>query len=319
MFFDGPVRHVVLDGKNPHLYIFSMALTPVDKLKCAFELAKLGSQVNPGILVTRIDRQKRIQEKFRKLFMEGPSTIVLDTDRNSLQWRILNYLKKKHWIDRPADLLNASLASAKVASENQFRQAFLGGSGKANALDKSRSKFEEYEQWLCYQAAIKGQIPPPFTIDDFTALVGRAYQKGVGKDLIGFLCGLHFNHKRRIKELKKRDAEVWAEGQAEPEDFHPGILIMSLMWVFPPMPFWLFPSRAIADVIREVSEDIAAQKPETIDRAIKDAGLVRIPKGVSGKFFSVSADKKGKALLAEIEAQTKFDISTCFGGRRRDK
>jgi len=191
--FEGQVRHVVLDGKNPHLYIFSMALTPVDKLKCAFALARPGSQVNPGILETHIDRQKRIQErnqaKFRKLFMEGSSTIALETDRTSLQGRILNYLKKKDWIDCPTDLLNASLASAKVADENQFRQAFLGGSGKANALDISRSKFEEYEQWLCYQAAIKGQIPPPFTIDDFTALVGRAYQKGVGKDLIAMPFG----------------------------------------------------------------------------------------------------------------------------------
>jgi hypothetical protein len=119
--------------------------------------------------------------------------------------------------------------------------------------------------------------------------------------LIEFLARLRHNYKKPGSHDK----------------INPNKQIMSLMWVFPSIPFWLLPSRIIAEVIRVLLEEKTAATSSTINGAITVAGLVRIPDTVLEEFFSSSADAKGKALLAEISKQAQFDVNDCFSGRRR--
>lgn len=265
---------------------------------------------------------------FREQFIEGSSEIVQDEDHTSLQWRILDYLVEKELIENPDDMLKQAFDSAKAANINQCRQEHLGehGTGNAGVVAKKRVHFTPVEQWLCYQAAAKGKITPPFNIDDFTSLVGRALRQGSAKEMFGYMAAARTNYDRRINDPRKLNKE----GQKAHLDFNPAILVMSLMWVFPPMPFWLLPSRVIAHAIHGLWDDkedsaseaikaaVRNKNFQTIDATIKGARLCRISEVASNDFFATStlADKVGKALLDEITAQVGFDIQVCFGGRR---
>lgn len=280
-----------------------MALTEAQFAKVVKELILSGMPDNAAaILEAHLAREKQKQQHFRELFVEGSSEITLDTDRTSLQWRILKYLKKKSWISDPEADLKKAWESAKQANAQQGVSAYLGGQGKEKAPTKDlRAIFPEIEQWLCYQAAAEGVFTPPFTLEDFLALAKKSFVAGQGTALIGFLGRLRLNHEKSGGHGK----------------FNPNKLIMSLMWVFPSVPFWLLPSRAIAEFIRVALDEETAATAETINNAIRTAGLVRIPETVLDDFYSSSADAKGKALLAEITKQALFDVSTCFAGRRR--
>ena len=281
-----------------------MALTKVQILRCAIAIGMEPSRAKLAALEAVVAKDKRVKmvnKTIRLMFREGAEDIVLDTDQTSLQWRILKYLKKKKWISKPKADLKRAWGSAKKANAREGRKAFLGGYGKEKALKRTRAIFTQPEQWLCYQVAINGKVTSPFQVCDFLALTEKALRTGKGKALIEFLAGLHENRKCAGNH----------------EKLNSNTLIMSLMWVFPSVPFWLLPSRIIAEFIRVLMREERPASSESISSAITEAGLIRVPKTVLMKFFSSSADGEGKALLAEISKQSKFDVSECFKGRRR--
>lgn len=279
-----------------------MALSKAQISRAGQTLAFPTSRTNPARLATRVDHEERIQNRFRELFQEGSKSIILDADRTSLQWRILKYFQMKKWISDPKADLERAWVSAKKANAQQGMNAFLGGQGKEKGPTKNlRSIFSQTDQWLLYQAATAGTFSPPFFLQDFLDCVEKAFVAGKGTVIIEFLGRIRNNNKR-------------AGGH---EKINPNTLIMSLMWVFPSVPFWLLPSRIIAEVIRVLLEKEKAAASSAINDAIIRAGLVRIPDTVLEKFFSSAADAKGKALLKEISMQAQFDAMTCFSGRRQ--
>jgi len=104
-----------------------MGLTQIEILRCASALAKPAARAKLAALEAVVAKDKAIQQHFRELFKEGSPDIVLDTNRTSLQWRILDYCAGKGWIKSPANLLEKAFKSARKADVKQNRLLFLGG------------------------------------------------------------------------------------------------------------------------------------------------------------------------------------------------
>ena len=276
-------------------------MTQIEILRCALASSKPTALPKLAALKEEV-RNKTIQQYCRWYFEEGLPDIVLDTDHTSLQWRILKYLKKKNWITDPEADLKMAWESAKQANAQQGRNAFLGGQGKEKGPIKNlRALFSQAEQWVCYQAAIDGAFSPPFTLQYFLDSAKKAFLAGKGEALINLMIRLRHNHKRKKGHLT----------------FNPHTLVMSLMWVSPSLPFWLLPSRPIADFIRVALQDENPQPEKTIYSAIREAGLVRISRSASSNFYKAAADPERKKLFEDISQELDFDISKCLAGRPR--
>lgn len=257
--------------------------------------------ITPPAAAAPPGREQTALDKLEEM-IAGSGQTALDSDKGSLQWRILQTLYQHHKDGQlAAKDLEKAWASAQKVRRAEFINSALGGGGTEKNLKQFRAEYSESDQIICNQIANFGSLAPSFHLDEFIGLLKKAESKNKLPGVFKFIHALQDSSERRGGRLK----------------YNVVATSLALFWTSPEVPLWLFPARNIAAWVNAFVHPPNKASVTSINSTIKDHGLFRLPTKDFNRLYSQTAPAEILELHKEISKITRQEVCDSFRGAKK--
>lgn len=281
----------------------SSPLSHVQIAAIAFARIRLSEE---RVRLCRLQQQSLAEVKLEEELRGDDSQF--DFEANSLQKRIVDYLRTQLGVRELPNRLIRAEASRRRLLKRVRREALLGLHPANRELLPLIAGFSNYQLRLLDEVAKANNPSELLQAPEMADLFIGKFRAGRGKDIIQYLAERWDHQKQRSKK----------RGELPGEIFNRDLLAVACLWTFPEAPLWLMPSAGAISIINGLHDH--SEKPMTqpgYNNLVRKNDLIRLGQKVLDQFISRGAqDPQCGELRCQLEEVMRVKLEKVRRGRR---